>query len=100
MVLYLQKKITNDNNTQYNGLTITTTSNDLIFNYAADDDIVVEIHLLTHEANPMNVEIYKAYVETKKYQQISMLEPHLKEIRIKLETEIGVSLFVNGSKFF
>ena len=63
-----------------------------------EDDILVEIYVLTPESNPMHMEIYKAYVETKKYQEVPTLESHLKLISIVLETELGIRLFTNGAK--
>ena len=60
------------------------------------DDIDVEIFVLTESANPKFLPIYRAYTETRKYNEIPELEAHIKIIRTTLTTELAIRLFNDG----
>lgn len=60
------------------------------------DDLLVEVFIMTREANPVYMPIYKSYIETRKYTEIPMLEKHIKSITLKLTTELSINLFKNG----
>src|ERR1700747_2145908 len=41
------------------------------------DDLMAVIYIMTKEANPIYLPIYKSYIETRKYAEISELESHI-----------------------
>jgi len=62
------------------------------------DDLLVEVFIMTKEANQIYMPIYKSYIETRKYAEIPMLEKHIKIITLKLTTELAINLFKEGCK--
>lgn len=65
-----------------------------------EDNLIVEIFLVTDVGNPVHMSIYKAYLETRKYKIIPDLEKHIKSIQIQLTSELAIKLFNEGySKF-
>jgi len=67
---------------------------------AEEDDLMVEIFLITDVGNPVHMPIYRAYLETRKYKIVPELEEHIKSIQIQLTTELAIKLFNEGySKF-
>lgn len=62
------------------------------------DDLNIKIFIMTSHSNPVYLPIYKSYVETRKYAEIEMIEKHIKEIRIKLTSELLINLFKEGCK--
>ena len=60
------------------------------------DDLKVQLFLMTDKANPNFKSIYKAYVETRKYEENPVLESHIKTISIQLTTELAIKLFNDG----
>lgn len=61
-----------------------------------NDDLLVQIFVMTDKANPNFKSIYKAYVETRKYEENPVLESHIKTISIQLTTELAIKLFNDG----
>ena len=69
----------------------------------ATDDRLVTIFMLSNGAKPFKdvyKSMYKAYIETRKYEPIEELEKHIKIIEIKLTTDLGIKMFDNGSTNF
>ncbi len=74
-----------------------------------DDDVtyerqsdaeMVELFIMTEKANPFYMPIYKAYVETRKYETMPELDEHIKSIKVNLTTELAIKIFSDGySKF-
>lgn len=58
----------------------------------------VEISLMTKEADKIYLPVYEAYVETSKYAFNETLDKHVETIKIKLETEVGMSLIKQWKK--
>ncbi len=62
------------------------------------DELMVEIYIMTKEANPLYLPIYKSYVETRNYSPEPELDKHIKSISIKLKTDLAINLFKDGCK--
>ena len=57
------------------------------------DDLPIEIFLMTKQANPSMMPIYKAYVKSRDYEPIETLEKQIKSIKMTLTTELAMALF-------
>ena len=90
----------------YDGRTITRINTVMGVDTATDtatDDRLVTIFMLSNGAKPFKdvyKSMYKAYIETRKYEPIEELEKHIKIIEIKLTTDLGIKMFDNGSTNF
>ena len=61
-----------------------------------DDDLMIEVFLITDKGNAVHMPIYRAYLETRKYKVVPELEEHIKSIQIQLTTELSIKLFNEG----
>ncbi len=65
-----------------------------------EDDLYAQIFIITDKGNKNFKELYKAYIETKKYAEVPALEGHYKIVTINLKSELAIRLFNDGySKF-
>lgn len=64
------------------------------------DDVEIQIFVMSSLANPSYMPMYKAYSETRHYQEIPELESHIKIIKTTLTTELAIKLFNDGYKNF
>ena len=64
------------------------------------DDVDIEVFVMNDLANPAYMPIYKAYVETRQYKEVTELESHIKIIRTTLTTELAIKLFNDGYNKF
>lgn len=62
------------------------------------DDLLVEIFIMTKDAKPSYLPLYKSYIETRYYAELPELEAHIKSITFKLTTELAIHLFKEGCK--
>lgn len=110
-VINASKKLRNNssnNMTFFSGTTYTTNfaSSGSTYVYGVDpienepDDVLVEIFVITKNANPKQMPIYKAYVLTRHYKEIPELESNIKIIQTELTTELAIKLFNDGQNNF
>ncbi len=59
------------------------------------DDLIIDVFFISKEGNLLYKPLYEAYIETRKYEKNEKLETHIKSIRIRLTTEIGIKFFLN-----
>ena len=59
------------------------------------DNLNVVVYIMTSDYNPVYKALYKAYIETRKYLQISELDKNIKEIKLILKTELAIEMFKN-----
>jgi hypothetical protein len=86
------------------GSTYTSNTTDNLMLYRFPDkvvkwdpkDLFVDIFLMTEKASSEYLPVYKAYVETKKYERVIGLDEHIKVLTIHLTTELGMKLFKDG----
>lgn len=65
-----------------------------------EDDLYAQIFIITDKGNNNFKDLYKAYIETKKYAEVPALEGHYKIVTINLKSELAIRLFNDGySKF-
>lgn len=65
------------------------------------DNLVVEVHLMTENANEDFLPLYKAYIRTKIYEPLTEFDNQIKTIRIQLKTHLGIQLVQDGlNKFY
>lgn len=62
------------------------------------DSLLVEITILTNYTEKIHIPIYKSYMKTRKYEEISELEKNIKTVNIMLTTELGMQFFIDELK--
>lgn len=60
------------------------------------DEMFIEVFLITDKGHSSHMPIYRAYVETRKYERVPELEEHIKSVKIQLTTELAMKLFNEG----
>lgn len=63
-----------------------------------EDNLLVHLYVMTNKANPKLKSIYKAYVETRDYEQHPEFDDHIKMLTVELSSELGINLFNDGYK--
>lgn len=62
------------------------------------DDLLIDVYVMTDNANRDYLPLYRAYIETRRYEPIEALENHFKILRINLITEVAIKIFNDGYK--
>jgi hypothetical protein len=63
---------------------------------ANNDELLVEVVLLTTEAEKVYKPMYKSYIETRKYEPIPELDSHIKSVKFILTTDLAIKMFNDG----
>ena len=80
-------------------INIGTGSTEFYIDKGEDDDLLVKMYLITPKGNRNYIPLYKSYIKTKEYGELSEFDGHIKSIIVKLTTNLGIMLYNDGQMF-